>query len=282
MHNLKSRYKPFIVFEPGNRMKYLRDMNVANLSKPGSGNHWPEGQILSDGRTSLAADRGAHFLGFPISEPPLNRGADGRDYRCSLYGMTDRPFSELVELARSWSRAPELRVVRGGFTSLGYDRSERAYRLSRSAEASPSVELSLARLARLPRAQPRDRRRGLGRGGGLAPPRRATRAAWPLFRFGHRRTLEGTDLVAWIEVRRDAPSGPGSRPGAEQAHLVRRTRMLVPIPSYRARLAGAALLVASLLAAPAAAPEEERGIPPAPPRAEGEGPWKRLILRAQS
>ncbi len=38
-------------------------------------------------------------------------------------------------------------------------------------------------------------------------------------------------------------------------------------------------LVASILAPSTATPEEPRGIPPAPPRAEGEGPWKRLILR---
>ena len=40
-----------------------------------------------------------------------------------------------------------------------------------------------------------------------------------------------------------------------------------------------ALLLAGLVATGAAWAEEERGIPPAPPRAEGEGPWKRLILR---
>jgi hypothetical protein len=201
MHNLKSRYKPFIVFEPGNRMEYLRDMNIAALSRPGSGNHWPVGQILSDGRTSLAPDRASHFLGFPISEPPLQRGPDGRDYRCSLYGMTDRPFSELVELARSWAHAPEPRVVGGDFSSLGYDRSERAYRLVRSADAAGELALSLA-------ASPTSPLRNLalvvenwGEAqasltlDGRAVPRGAA------FRFGYRRRLEGTDLVVWIEKR---------------------------------------------------------------------------------
>jgi len=205
MHNLKSRYKPFIVFEPGNHMEYLRDMNIANLSRPGSGNHWPVAQILSDGRTSLAADHAGHFLGFPISEPPLNRGSDGRDYRCSLYGMTDRPFSELVALARSWDRAPELRVVRGGFSSLGYNRSERAYRLARSAEDSRALELSLAASPASPVRNLALVVEGWGEGGaslmldGRAVPRGAA------FRFGQRRTLERTDLVAWIEARGEAP-----------------------------------------------------------------------------
>jgi imidazolonepropionase-like amidohydrolase len=49
--------------------------------------------------------------------------------------------------------------------------------------------------------------------------------------------------------------------------------------SERAPLAAALLLAASLLGASVAWPQEERSIPPAPPRAEGEGPWKRLILR---
>jgi len=40
-----------------------------------------------------------------------------------------------------------------------------------------------------------------------------------------------------------------------------------------------AILLAGTLAAGVAWPEEERSIPPAPARAEGEGPWKRLILR---
>jgi len=38
-------------------------------------------------------------------------------------------------------------------------------------------------------------------------------------------------------------------------------------------------LAIAILAPSAAAAEDPRSIPPAPPRAEGEGPWKRLILR---
>jgi hypothetical protein len=201
MHNLKSSYKPFIVFEPGNRMKYLRDMPLANLSRPGSGNHWPVGQILSDGRTALAADRATHSLGFPISEPPQNRGSDGRDYRASLYGMTDRPFSELVELARSWSRAPELRVERGGARSLGYDRSERAYRLKAAAPVSRPLELTLA----ASRESPIRNLAFVVEGWGDAQARLALEgravARGRAFRFGHRHRLDGSDLLVWVEAK---------------------------------------------------------------------------------
>ncbi|MBP9946469.1 MAG: LamG domain-containing protein [Vicinamibacteria bacterium] len=203
-HNLKSTHKPFIVFEPGNKMSYLRDMNILNLSRPGSGNHWPVGQTPSDGRTSLATDRAAHFLGFPISTPPLNQGPDGRDFRASLYGMTDRPWSDLLGLARSWSQAPELRVAAGRVRSLGYDRSERAYRLKAEAAVDRPLDLVV-------KASPTSPVRNLAivvEGWGEASARltldgRAV-SRGPGFRYGHRHTLAGTDLVVWIETSTDA------------------------------------------------------------------------------
>jgi hypothetical protein len=56
--------------------------------------------------------------------------------------------------------------------------------------------------------------------------------------------------------------------------------MSLPTIPARLPLAAALFLAASFLGTGVSwSQEEERGIPPAPPRAEGEGPWKRLILR---
>jgi hypothetical protein len=55
--------------------------------------------------------------------------------------------------------------------------------------------------------------------------------------------------------------------------------MRFPTLLERAAAAAALCLSISLPGAGPARAEEERGIPPAPPRAEGDGPWKRLILR---
>jgi hypothetical protein len=206
MHHFKSREEPFIVFEKGDKMDYLRDMDARALSGPGSSNHWPVAQILSDGRTSQAADRVSHFLGFPISDPPVHQGTDGRDYWNGLYGMTDRPFADLVTLARSWDQAPALTVTRGGFTGGEYDQSERAYNLMPSS-GRPSRVLEL-RLAASPDS-PADNValviRGWGDAGaslhvdGKAVPR------GPRFRLGYRHTLDGTDLIVWIELQRTVP-----------------------------------------------------------------------------
>jgi len=161
------------------------------------------GQTLSDGRTSLATDRAAHFLGFPISTPPLNQGPDGRDYRASLYGMNNGPWSDLLGLARSWSQAPQLQITAGRARSLGYDRSERAYRLKAETAVKQTLDLVVA-------ASPASPVRNLAlvvEGWGEASARLTLDGGaiprGPRFRYGHRHTLAGTDLVVWIETRSD-------------------------------------------------------------------------------
>ena len=52
----------------------------------------------------------------------------------------------------------------------------------------------------------------------------------------------------------------------------------MPVTSRAARTLISALALA-LLASASPAQQEVKSIPAAPPRAEGEGPWKRLILR---
>jgi len=55
MTNLKSQYKPYIIFEPGVSI----DPWLGNDFKY-SWNHWPVGQLPSDGRVSQFADRPSH------------------------------------------------------------------------------------------------------------------------------------------------------------------------------------------------------------------------------
>jgi hypothetical protein len=200
MHHLRAPQKPFIIFESGNQMMYLRDLNERSLSRPGSSSHWPVGQILSDGRTSQAADRASSFLGFPISEPVQHQDEDGRDYVNSLYGMTNQPFEELVPLARSWSNPPPMNVEGRGFDSLGYDRSERIYRLRRRSGVS-STRLSFDATSQSPV-------RNLAlliENWGTAPPQvrldDQELERGDTFRFGYRHTLEGSDLIIWIDVQ---------------------------------------------------------------------------------
>lgn len=130
-HNFRSDYDPFIIFEPGNDMDYISDRNISNLASPGSCNHWPVGQAYCDGRRVAAADRPTHFLGFPISDPVIHDGTDGRSWLNSLYGMKNVTIDDLIILGRSWAAAPELTINNSPrYLSQGYDMSEKAYRIS--------------------------------------------------------------------------------------------------------------------------------------------------------
>ncbi len=142
MHNLKARNKPFIIFEPGGDMHYLKDMNIEALSRSGSCSHWPIGQMCCDGRTQRTTDRAASFLGFPITDPVIHEEGN-RNWISSLYGLNDSSFDRLLPLAKSWIQAPKLRTVSGSVKSSGYDFSQRIYRLVNSDRIRPSADLVL-------------------------------------------------------------------------------------------------------------------------------------------
>jgi hypothetical protein len=131
-HNFKSDYDPFIIFEPGNNMRYIMDRDINNLDLPGSCNHWPVGQAYCDGRRTQAADRPTHFLGFPISSPVRHEEPDGRSYVASLYGMGDRNMEDLVELARSWAESPKMAIKSEGFSGGGFRMDQRAYLIEKT------------------------------------------------------------------------------------------------------------------------------------------------------
>jgi concanavalin A-like lectin/glucanase superfamily protein len=207
MHNFKSQYKPFIAFEPGNRMGQLREMDIRALSRPSSSDHWPVAQVLSDGRTGQAADRPGHFLGFPISNPPLHEGKDGRDYWNGLYGMTNRPFQDVVTLARSWAAAPVLRVTAGDFSAAGYDPSERAYKLARASSANQGAPLrfEIAASAESPVSNLALVLENWGDADAALVVNGNAIARGPQFRYAHRYGLHGTDLIMWVKLQSNRP-----------------------------------------------------------------------------
>lgn len=139
-YNFKSVNKPSIIFESDNKMEYVFDrrMGSRGLDIPGSCNHWPVGQAACDGRTVQAADRPTHFLGFPISYPPVHE-KDGRSWWNGLYGMTDLTMEELVFVGNSWENAPELEIKSEGFESQGYNLGQRAYILNRKGNAADDI-----------------------------------------------------------------------------------------------------------------------------------------------
>jgi hypothetical protein len=204
MHNLKSKNKPFIIFEPGGRMHYLKDMNIASLSRPGSCSHWPIGQMRCDGRTQWTTDRAASFLGFPITDPVIHENGN-RNWISSLYGMNDKSFDKLIPLAKSWIQAPELRVITGCIHSDGYDFSQRAYRLSCENPGEPSTVLLMDARPDSPMMNGCFIIKNWGNEEPVVEVDGRVLKKGNGCRIGKIRTFEGSDLILWIEKESTVP-----------------------------------------------------------------------------
>ncbi len=169
-------------------------------------NHWPVAQIPSDGRWAMAADRVGHSSVTTGLEWEDHEVTPNRRTRIMLHGLTEEPATELVPLARSWLRAPALTLAGGDYTTDGYDRAERAYVLSHTAgSAGGPIRLQLAASAESPAVNPALIIRGWGDVGATLELEGASVPRGPAFRYGHRRTPGGTDLIVWLKVQAEQP-----------------------------------------------------------------------------
>ena len=140
-YNFKSVNKPFICFEPGNKM-VLKENNINGYNIHNGCNHFPVGQARCDGRTSTTADRPSHFGGFPISEPVVHE-KNGREYWNGLYGINNFDLNEIVKLGRSWAYAPPISIKGKGFVPVGYDMSERCYQLENKNSEAKKIKIEV-------------------------------------------------------------------------------------------------------------------------------------------
>jgi len=201
--NLKSKYKPFIIYEPGSKMKLFGCCVEEQWSNFPWWNHWPVSQIANDGRRTGVPDRPGHSSLAQAIEDSKGIKHDkekGTYTAVSLTGMSDKGVRGLLPLARSWNYPAKLNLIDEGFKSEGYDRYQRAYVLACEDKGNPSaLEFELAASDKSPVVNPAFVVTGWGESGAKLkingkPVRRGRD-----FRLGHRHRLEGSDLVVWIK-----------------------------------------------------------------------------------
>ncbi len=192
MTNLKSEYKPFIIFEPGSTI----DPWV------GDGfpywNHWPVAQIPSDGRVALAADRSGHTslsCGAPISHV----GAEGTHEAVMLYGLVNKPIDALVPLEKSWNKAPELKIMKGSVINNGYDKFQRAFIL-KCENGSFKTDIQLMGSKDSPVVNPAFVLKGWGDKKVEIMLNGKKCKEGVNYRAGYENHIEGTDLVLWFDL----------------------------------------------------------------------------------
>ena len=218
MVNTKSEYRPFIIIPPGpvNTREGSWDSPpfMSYSAKTGKGyhqepaatvygwwNHWPVAQIPGDGRWVITPDRASHFL--------VTAGVHWNDYkkdehtrtRILLQGMTDKSATDLVPLAESWLKAPEMTINTEGYTGGQYDRSEKAYIIEKTnLEKGKELELIIEASAESPLINPAI----IIKNWGKDLPRLRIDNSFieqdKKLRQGIRSTAQSDDLIIWLEL----------------------------------------------------------------------------------
>lgn len=207
--NLKSVYKPFIIFEPRPR---IRPFNPATIRPEVAHfpwwNHWPVGQIPNDGRRAFSHDRPSHSsLAQSIEDSDVihDRG-DGSYEVVTLTGMTDQPAESLVALARSWNDPAAVTRCSEGFSGGKYSRKERAYVFSAAAnELTGELAFRIDASEKSPLVNPAFRIQNWGAEEVLLEVDGKKMERGTHYRTGTINTLEGQDLVVWLQMHREDP-----------------------------------------------------------------------------
>ena len=208
MVNLKSRYKPFIIFEPGPAIRPFRGAIHKEYSHFSWWNHWPVAQLPNDGRAATAPDRPSHSsLSQSVENSQVIHKTSDRTFSVvTLIGMSDQPARSLAPLARSWNKPPKLSIGSRGFSGGGYDKNERAFQIETTTPGKPGVlDLTLGACAASPLVNPALVIRNWGDAGVEVEVNGRDLPRGEDVRWGYRDTLEGRDLILWLKIESSKP-----------------------------------------------------------------------------
>jgi len=202
--NLKSTWKPFQIVPPANAKWDIYNGEKTYFTFE-CWNHWPVAQIPSSGRPCVAPDRPSHSSLSHIYWDACQTSENTMS-KLLLNGLTTKPPSELLPLAKSWLSPPEIDAAGEGFRSQGYDAAERAFILVHNAAVKlTALDLTIKASEESPAVNPAIVIKNWGDGEA-----RMTLDGKPMtpgkdLRFGHVQRLEGTDLVVWIQTQAMKP-----------------------------------------------------------------------------
>jgi hypothetical protein len=203
--NLKSKNRHFVIGETGAHFKPFTFGALKEYSNFPNWNHWPVAKLPNDGRVAPAPDR-------PSSSCPgtlyavRHIGEGIQEYVRDLYGMTDRDPKHLATLARSWNNPLVLELLGEAFANEGYDKNQQAYVLSHKGQGKPAeLTFSIKASEEYPVVNvPMVIKNWGGHEARLILDGKPV-AQGKAFRVGHRRGLEVTDLIVWIQVESRTP-----------------------------------------------------------------------------
>jgi len=199
MVNLKSKYKPFQIFELECNFTCFAHEHRKDVSHFPWWNHWPVAMIPSDGRYCQAADRPSHFS-LAWASPRPHKGENNTYWWTWMYGATQDKIGSLTSLARSWNRPPKL-VIQSGATDSEFDSTQRCYVISSSKEKKINkLKFSLQANPDSPVVNPAFVIKNWGDHEVLLKVNGKESPQGKAFRMGHIRRINQYDLVVWLEL----------------------------------------------------------------------------------
>ena len=227
--NLKSKNKPFMIFEPGNNMAVYGIEQRPDASHFPWWNHWPVAQLPSDGRYCQAPDRASHFS-LALGGPPFH-DSDGKVIKAResgsegslnqadpklktvntywsawIYGASSQSPEELAALARSWAQPPAVKLAGDGFSGGGYDLTQRAYVLECADNKAERLEIELFASDESPVVNACFVVKGWNPGEVSVQLDGRVLDKKTEYRTGINRNLEKDDLVLWISMKSNKTS----------------------------------------------------------------------------
>ena len=206
--NLKSKYRPFIIFEPDNGIK-LGEGGIEDWCHFTWWNHWPVSQIPNDGRRTAVADRPAHSsLSQSIEESgSIHHDSENPDryWAVTLIGMTDHRAGELAPLARSWNKPAKVEKISKGFAAKAYDKTQRAYIFQEKQGTSGKLKFELAANEENMVYNPAFVVKNWGTVQVKVVVNGKEQNDKKRCRVGYNNTAEGTDLIIWLQMQSTKP-----------------------------------------------------------------------------
>jgi len=202
--NLKSKFKPFQIFELECNFTTFAHEHRKDVSRFPWWNHWPVAQVLSDGRYCQAADRASSFS-LAWASPRPHEGENNTYWWAWMYGATQDKASLLVGLAKSWTMAPAL-VIHSGGSSGEYDVTQRCYVIDRvKKESAEPLRFTLKADPEHPVCNPAFVVNNWGHDNAELKLNGKTIPKGESFRYGHVRKVNDYNLVVWIKYQSDEP-----------------------------------------------------------------------------
>jgi hypothetical protein len=201
--NLKSKYKPFIIFEPGANVKPFKGAIRKEYSKFPWWNHWPVAQLPNDGRKAFGPDRPSHSsLAQAIEGSKVIHSNNNGTYSVvTLTGLTDKPNDYLADLANSWNKPARFEMETQDFKFVKYSKFQKSYILERISGSAKNLTFSVIPSNTSPVLNPCFVIENWGTSDPVLSVNKKQMTQGNDFRIGFEETLEGTNLIIWLSFK---------------------------------------------------------------------------------